>query len=128
MPSTVPGKHSTVRREQRGGVRRGRRGIQRVIVLVAVPDAAVPGVVVLRRPGLAVVYAGGFCRVVVIAAGAVGGVPSREVDPVLVVVAGADVDVLGERDDRNGLAAPRSPKWVSMAISVVATKQVVNLS
>ena len=48
--------------------------------------------------------------VVVIAAGAVGGVPSREVDPVLVVVAGADVDVLGERDDRNGLAAPRSPR------------------
>src|SRR5262249_42479899 len=78
-----------------------RRRIQGVEVLVTVGDAAVPGVVVLRRPDRVVRLAGALAGIGVVAAGAVGGIPVGPVDPVRIVVAGAHIDVFYERNDRD---------------------------
>src|SRR5205814_640782 len=75
--------------------------------IAAVGDAAVPGIVVVRRPGAA---AGAFGVTktpapapapAAPAASAVVGVPIGPVDPVLGMVYRVDVDVLDERNDRN---------------------------
>ncbi|MFX4959603.1 hypothetical protein ABTC43_19120, partial [Acinetobacter baumannii] len=83
-----------LRREQRRLVARGRRRVLGVVVLGAVRDATVPGVVIVRRPvrggALALAVPGGAGAV------AVGRVPIGPVDPELVVVGRADIDVLGE--------------------------------
>src|SRR5262245_11514943 len=78
-----------------------RRGVHRVVVLVAIGDAAVPGAVGFPGPDLAVRKAGGLGLVGAVAAGAVDVVPIVPVDPVGGVVARAGVDVLAERDDRD---------------------------
>ena len=73
-------------------------GVQHIVVLVAVIDAAVPGAVAVGRPG-AVLEMQLFSSGMTIAASAVGGIPVGPVDPGRVDIAGADIDVDGERDD-----------------------------
>src|SRR5262249_17258634 len=62
-----------------------RCSIGRVVILIPVHDAAVPGIVVLRRPRLAVRGAGAFVGICLIAAGTVVLIPSirraRPFDP-----------------------------------------------
>ena len=90
-------------REQRRLDGRGRRRIKDVVVLVAIHHAAVPGVVIVRHPGL-----GGrallFLALLAVAnrgadVVAVFLVPLFPIQPVGIDVAGADIDFLRERDD-----------------------------